>query len=146
MNYAALKAADTLLNINDESDAATALNAQTVNVFVDIPTSDARAILLLNGDWFKIKQLSKAALTGTAKDQLIAAADICVDTLTLTTTLHVSDDATWIIVLQLLSGLEMAGALSASAVAAWTQMRNKTIPQWNQTITAGDIQTARAQA
>jgi hypothetical protein len=143
--YAALKEAEAALGIDDPGEAAAALNAQTVIAVSDIATSDARAVLLLSGEWFKVKQLAKTALNGTAQDQAVAAADICVDTMTLTTTLHTSDDAMWATMQPMIGALQAAGVVSAASVAAWNALRMPTVPKWQPTLDAGHIQTARAQ-
>lgn len=149
--YAAVKAADAALSpaIADPAAAAAALNAQTVSVVVDMATADARAVLLVSGEWFGIKQLGKQSVSGTspptAMDQAIAAANIAVDTLTLTTVLHVSDAPTWAKVQQLAGGLITAGVLSQASLDTWTAMRTKTQPAWTPPLSAGDLQTARNQ-
>ena len=141
-----LKAADVAIGIEDLAAAAVALNAQSVARVRDIPTAEARAVLLLSGEWFRIKQLAKLDLNGTARDRVVAAADVCVDTLTLTTMLHTADEATWTAMQPLIGGLQQAGVLSAGSVAAWEAMRTPTVPVWSPPVTAGDIQTARAQS
>lgn len=145
LDYAALKSADAALGIADPAAAAAALNAQTVTVAADIPSADARAVLLLSGEWFKIKQLAKMALTGTATDQAIAAADICVDTLTLTTTLQTSSDAVWAAMQPMIGGLQAAGVISADSVAAWAAMRERTRRAFPSDVTGDDIIAARTQ-
>ena len=145
MDYQLLKTADAALALSDPQAAATALNAQTKVVVSDIATADARAILLLNGDWYKVKQLAAMTPSATVPVQAIAAADICADTLTLTTTLHTSNATQWGAIQRLCMGLVQAGALSQSSLDQWTAMRSQTVPVWPETITPGHIQTARSQ-
>lgn len=143
--YADVKAADAELGIDDPAAAAAALNAQTVTVLVDVPVSDARAVLLISGEWFKVKQLAKQQLTGGPADQVIAAADICVDTLTLASTLPTSDPVQWAEMQPMIGGLLQAGVISQASVNAWTAMRSRTVPKWQPELDTGTITTARAQ-
>ena len=145
MDYQALKAADAILGIADVQSAANALNAQTKVVISDIATADARAVLLLNGDWFKVKQLASMTPSATVPVQAVAAADICVDTLTLTTTLHTANATQWAAIQRLCMGLVQAGALSQASLDQWTALRSQALPQWAEQIDSGHIQTARAQ-
>jgi hypothetical protein len=144
MDYAALKLADALLGISDPAQAAAALTEQTVTVPTDIATSDARAVLLLSGEWFKVKQLAKQTLNGTARDQAVAAADICVDALTLTTTLHTSEEATWAAMQPMIGALQAAGVISAESVAEWDAMRNRVSPKWVPAPSDQDVLHARS--
>lgn len=144
MNYAAIKAADAALGIADIQAATNSLNAQRVTVVVDIPTADARSVLLLSGEWFKCKQLAKAALTNTATDQAIAAADICVDTLLNTDVLHTSDPAQWAVMQQMVGGLIQAGVVSQASFDAWKAMRSQSRPIWPLVLTVNDIIAARS--
>lgn len=146
--YLGLKAADAVLGINDPTQAAAALNAQTVTVAIDIPTASARSVLLLRGELFKVKQLAKMPLSGasppTAMDQAIAAADTCVDTLTLTDVLHTGSAVEWAAMLPMIGALQAAGVISAASVATWTAMRTQTVPTWDPPPTDQDIIHARS--
>lgn len=143
--YQQLKDADAALGIDDPAQAAAALNAQTDTVLVDVSAADARAVLLITGEWFKVKQLAKQPLTGGPADQVIAAADICIDTLTLASTLPTGDPAQWEAMQPMIQGLLAAGVVSQSSVDAWVAMRSRTMPKWQPALDAGHIQTARAQ-
>lgn len=147
---AAVKAADAALNpaVPDPGQAVAGVVALlTQQVVSDIATSDARQVLLVSGEWYAIKRLAAQTPSGssppTATDQAIAAADICIDTLTLTTTLHTSDGTTWTAIETLATALIAATVLSQNSLSTWTAMRTQTVVPTG--INAGTIQTARAQ-
>lgn len=146
--YPELKAADAALGIDDPEQAAAALSAQTVTVTMDIATADARAVLLLSGEWFKVKQLAKMPLSGASppspQDQAVAAADICIDTLTLTEALHFADDVQWQAAQPMIQGLLAAGVVSPASAAAWVALRTKTMLVWAPPPTDQDILHARS--
>jgi hypothetical protein len=139
--YAALKdAVDALGATNDPVAVAAALNAQTGDpVAVDIPTKEARQVVLLTGEWYKIKQLSKQPLTGSVKDLSIVAADVCIDTLTLTDTIHAADAENWAAIQRMMGALVQAGVVSQASADAWAAMRMHTPPKWDRIITDQDV-------
>ncbi|MDB5849796.1 MAG: hypothetical protein JWP29_3548 [Rhodoferax sp.] len=148
-DYAALKAADAALPDAPlpVDEAAAALNAQTRAVTIDIASRDAREVLLVSGEWGGVVILSNSAPSTSLPAQIVGAAIVLRDTLTLTETLHTSDDAVVAKVGTLLGALgsQGAGVLSDTTISTLLGMRNVTRPVWQPAVTAGDIQTARAQ-
>lgn len=65
MDYLALKAADAALGIADPVQAAAALNANTLNVAVDLPWSTIRDVLMNNFDWGSLVTISELNVGST---------------------------------------------------------------------------------
>lgn len=148
--YQRVKAADTALSpvVTDPAAAAEVLNAQTIQLPPqDVSTADARAILLLSttGDWFRINQLAKQDPTGQPIEvqQAISAAFTAIEAFNATTTLRVSDDATWSVVQAMLNGLVSAGAVSSASAGALNLLRSPSVPRWTPLLTEHDVTAAR---
>lgn len=146
-DYAVLKALDAALGIADPEQAAVAINAQTVTVAKDIPTEEARQVILLTGEWVAIKRLAAMPLSGqtpmTGQDQAIMAAGLCIDTMTLTGTLHFADEVNWAAVQPMIGALQAAGVLSAASAAKWNAMRNQVRKAFQVEVSGNDIVAAR---
>jgi hypothetical protein len=149
MNYAALKSEVAKPEYAGMSDAqiAAALNATTVETIRDVPTSEARALLLSTGEWGGIVMLARATPSETIPAEAVAAAITAEDTLRLTVTLELTRDAYWQAVQTLLGGLVAAGVLSAGTRAALLALRETTTSRaaqlgWSE-IRTTDIETAR---
>lgn len=129
----------------DDAAAAATLNAQTVTAKIDLATRDAREVLLVSGEWGGVVILSNSTPSASVPAQLVGAAIVLRDTLTLTEKLHTSDDAVVAKIGALLGalGAQGAGVLSDATIATLLGMRDVVLPAWVPAVTVGDVQTAR---
>lgn len=143
MDYAALKTEIALPAYDGLSDAdiAAALNEQTVAGVRDVPTADARGLLLGTGEWGALVLLARST---TAPQEAVAAAITAEDTLRLTETLEVTKPAYWQAVQVLTSALVTAGVLSSGTRDALLAMRDVSVPIWPVVLTEHDVAAARA--
>lgn len=141
--YEALRAALAGLGALDDAAAAAALAAEVVAEVRDIPTAEVRAILLETGEWGGITLLSRRVPSPEVPAEAVAAAITVLDTLSLTTTLEVTQAATWAAVQQVCAGLEAAGVVSPATVARILALRQVTRPAWSPAPTQYDVAAAR---
>lgn len=139
----------------DISAAAFALNAQTGSRFEqDISWSGIRNILMNNFDWGNLIYCATAgsgtALPGGATQTVpiqIAAMGIresCLYGGQFASSVTVNWNK-FLAAAKLLTPLPVGG-ISTASMTAITALRTPTAPVWSPAVTAGDIQTARAQA
>ena len=128
-----------------ETALATALNAQTHAVDVDISGNDCRSILLRTGEWGGLVMLANTAPTATIPAQLVGAAIVARDTLASDLAIQIHNPAVADGVGQMLGALVQASIISAASQAAMLALGTVTQPVWQPALTAGDIQTAKAQ-
>lgn len=141
MDYVALKAADPG---GDLATALAALVAQTVQVTVDVPISAVEGYMLTRGiiaaadAWAAANPADKTGVLGAIRslEGLLASPRLTQVTMT--------DPATAGAVQQMLGGMTHAGIMTEAQMAEILAMATATVPKWPG-VTAGDIQTARAQ-
>jgi hypothetical protein len=154
--YAQIKAADAALSpaIPDIAASAAALNAQTTTLTqpsnaVSVASIHGNLLLASTGDWLKVEALAAEAyssgypMSPTANDNAINAAKLA-------TTLASSkvdgiDPADWSAFLAQLQVLVTNGAVAQQTQNQIVALAVTTIPAWSPPLTAGDVQTARAQ-
>lgn len=150
MNYSALHAEIALPAYADMSDTeiAAALNAETVQEIRDVPTSEARGLLLATGEWGALVLLARSQPSESVPAELIAAAITAEDTLRLTETIEVSDSVNWGAVQAMLGALTSAGVISVGTRDALLALRDTTTSRAAQIglglVRPGDIATARS--
>jgi hypothetical protein len=129
--------------------AAAAINAQTTTAAQDIAVAAIEAIIVPTGELYAITQAAAKVPSGqappTAEDQVIAAAWSFTQMLGRWTTIQASNPALWSACQTVMAGLQAAGLLSASSVAAIAALQTASVPTWQPVVNAGDIQTAQAQ-
>jgi hypothetical protein len=145
MDYAALAAALAAPDLAalSHADAAAALSAQTVPMVRDVPTSEARAVLLATGEWGGIVL---AARSDPSEQRPVALIEVCitvVDTLRETETLEMTKPAYWASVQQMLGALRQAALISEATHAALLALRDVALPVWG-VVTAHDVAAARS--
>ncbi|MFC0384319.1 hypothetical protein [Muricoccus vinaceus] len=101
---------------------ADALNARTIPVAVDVPTSDARGLLLGTGEWGALCILAERQTSDPTEMMIRAAAITARDSMLHTTTLETSRPLYLGAVTQMLGALVMAQAISADSHAALLAM------------------------
>lgn len=122
-----------------DTEIAVVLNAETVATIRDVPTHEARALLLATGEWAAIVLAARAGN---------AYAITAEDTLRLTETLQVASNAAyWQAVQTLLGALVTDGALSSGTRDALLALRDTTTSRAAQlglgVVQPCDVQTAR---
>lgn len=142
--YPDLRAALGGLPDMGDAEAAEVLSAQASAHIRDVPTAEARGMLLASGEWGGIVLLSRATPSAEAPDVLIAAAITAIDTLSLTETLDTTDAVVWLSVQQMLAGLVWAGAVTPATAAALLALRTVALPIWAPPPSEHDIAAARA--
>ncbi|HTJ88882.1 MAG TPA: hypothetical protein VL356_01700 [Acidocella sp.] len=151
--YATVKAADAALSpaVADPGAAAAALNAQTTTQAVPVSIATLHGILMLasTSDWDRITVRSAAAYSSgwpanpATTDAAIAAAKLAVSLAgSKVDSVSVAD---WPGFLAPLQVLQTAGDVSAASYTAIAALGSVTAATWQPALTAGDIQTARAQ-
>jgi len=130
--------------------AAAALNAPDPTLSakrVDVPTYNARGVLLATGEWGGVVLLSRTAPSVEVPAALVAAAIVAVDTMSLTTVIEATKPATWTAVQSLLGALVAAGVVSTGTRDILLALAD--VPQsWAESeglspITARDVGLAR---
>jgi hypothetical protein len=142
--YQDVKAADAALGIEDESEAAAALNAQTKTATVDVANAAICEVLATDMEYSKVQLISEE------RDYLA-------------TPLETVELAIWAINFMNSGGMTRAAGKDTTAwdkvVANFDALppvtdasmdrirglRNDTVPVWQPPVTAGDVQTAREQ-
>jgi hypothetical protein len=151
MNYAALQAEIVLpayAGMDDDAIAA-ALNAETVETVRDVPTVDARELLLATGEWGALVLLARSTPASVAQAPVIAAAITAVETLRETTTLEVTKPANWTAMQTLVGTMQQAGVMSEGTGAALLALRDIHISRaaeigWTAGVSAADVAAARS--
>ena len=143
--YADIQAALAGVPAGDETSQAAALNAQTAAVQVDISGNDCRSILLRTGEWGALVMLANSAPSATLPAQMVGAAIVARDTLASDLAIQIHNPAVAAGVAQMLGALVQAGVISAASQSAMLALGTVTQPVWQPALTAGDIQTAKAQ-
>jgi hypothetical protein len=128
-----------------ETEIAAALNAQTHEVAVDISGRDCKSLLLQTGEWGALCILADPTMTPNLRADVRAAAIVARDTLLQDLAIQIHVPAVAAGVAQMLGALVQAGVISAASQAAMLALGTVTQPVWNPPLTAGDIQTAKAQ-
>lgn len=144
MDYAALAGALAAPNLAalSHADAAAVLSAQSVPTVRDVPTSEARAVLLATGEWGGIVLAARATPSADMPAALVALCITVVDTLRETETLEMTKPAYWAAVQQMLGGLRQAGLISEATHAALLALRDVARPVWG-LVTEHDVAAAR---
>lgn len=142
--YAQVKAACAGM-AGTETEIAAALNAQTKQADVNISGNDCRSILLRTGEWGALVMLANTAPSATIPAQLVGAAIVARDTLASDLAIEIHNSAVAAGVAQMLGALVSAGVISATSQAAMLALGTVTQPVWVPALTAGDVQTAKAQ-
>ena len=145
MDYAAIAAAlaEPPLAALPNAEAAAALSAQTVPMVRDVPTSEARAVLLATGEWGGIVLASRATPNAEMPAALVALCITVIATLEHTETLEMTKPAYWAAVQQMLGGLRQAALISEATHAALLALRDVALPVWG-TVTEHDVAAARS--
>jgi hypothetical protein len=141
MDYASLKAVDPG---GDLASAVATLVAQTVTVAVDVPISTVAGYMLVNGivaaadAWATAHADDTTGVLGVIRslEGLLASPHLSV--------VEMSDAGIAAAVTSMLGALVSAEIMSGAQQAAILAMSSATVPKWPG-LTAGDIQTARAQ-
>lgn len=155
-DYQAIKAADAALTpqVADPGAAAATLNAQTATLAqpataVSVATIHGILLLAATGDWLKVDAMSGQAYSSgypaspTANDLGINAAKLAI---TLAgSKVDVVDPSDWAGFLAQLQALVTAGAVAQATYNQIAALGVMTAPIWQPPVTAGDVQTARAQ-
>lgn len=148
--YAQVKAADVKLAISDLTAATAALNAQIMTATNQTFTwlqAKTVAQTSITGDWSRIVARSRQTPTippVTGTDVAILAA-INATEMSDTQVIDPTIAAGWSAVQSGLSALQTIGDLSSASVSAINALTTVTSPVWSPALTAGDVQTARAQ-
>lgn len=146
LDWELLREADAALGIDDPASAAEALNAQTDTVPRDILATDARAILLVTGEYGALVLLSRQTPSVSVPAALVAAAISAIATLDQSVTIQVTDPVKWGAVQTMLAAFVAAGAISETSRDALLAMRDVNVPRWPVTVTEADITHARSAA
>lgn len=144
MDYVALKVAleaPELAGLTN-GEAAEILSAQTVPMIREVPTAEARAVLLATGEWGGIVLASRMTPSAEMPVALVALCITVVDTLRETETLEMTKPAYWTAVQQMLGGLRQAGLISEATHAALLVLRDVARPVWG-LVTRYDVATAK---
>jgi hypothetical protein len=139
---AELKAADPG---GDITSAAAALNAQTVAQTIDVPISTVEGYMLVNGiiaaadAWAMAHPDDTTGVLAVIRslEGLLASPHL--------TVVEMSDTTIAAAVTTMLATLVAASIMTSEQRDAVLAMASASVPKWQPAITAGDIQTARAQ-
>jgi hypothetical protein len=143
--YGALKPADAALALEDPSEAAAALNAQTRPVTVDVSLSDVRAVLWPTLEYSALVLLSELRDFSTVPKQVVQLAITAVSLLNSGRTIAAVDGAAWQALLGGLAVLQTPTPISQTSIDAIAGLRTVVRPEWEPPIDAGAVQTARSQ-
>lgn len=142
--YADLRAALAGMEGLTDAEAATALCGTNRTVVVDVPTRDARALLLATGEWGGLVRLARSQPSADRPEAIIAAAITAEDTLRMTEVLETTKPEAWAAVQAMVAALAGAGVISAASAAALLALREVPVPVWWPAPTEHDVARARA--
>lgn len=144
--YAELKLADAAAGANEDlTVAAAAMNMQTSQVTVDVPIGDVEAYALINGITVAAQDWLAASGAGNVTVARVVRAFLAMIASQRLETVQMTDPEKNATVTQMLGAMTAVGILSTDQEAAILGMATATVPKWNPPVSAGDIQTARAQ-
>lgn len=123
-------------------DAAAMLRAQTITTHRDVPTADAREILLTAGVWPKIVMTAEPG--SGAPPELRGLCILVRDTLTLTETLRITDPDRFAAITTALSRLVAAEIVPQAVADALLALRSQTVAVWQPAPTEHDVAHARS--
>jgi hypothetical protein len=141
--YADLKAADP--GGDDLAAIGAALNAETVTLTVDVPITAVSGYMLPRGItaaaeiWLVAHETDTGDVAKAVRSLLGLLTDPRLQVVAMT------DPTIAAAVAGMLSGMVAASIITAQQQAEILALASATVPKWQPAITAGDIQTARAQ-
>jgi hypothetical protein len=141
--FAALKAADP--GGDDLATIAATLNAETVTQTIDVPISTVQGYMLVNGivaaadAWAMAHPDDTTGVLAVIRslEGLLASPHL--------TVVEMTSPAIAASVTTMLGVLAAASIMTSDQRDAVLAMASATVPKWQPAVTAGDIQTARAQ-
>jgi hypothetical protein len=144
MDYVALKEADAALGIEDETEAAAALNAQTKTVTVDVPNTSIREVLATDMEYSKVQLLSEERDYLSTPLEMVELAIWAVNFMNSggMTRAAGKDTTAWD---KVVANFDALPPVSDASMDKIRNLRSDTVPVWQPPVTAGDVQTAREQ-
>lgn len=131
----------------DNVEATSVINAQTLVLSAqDVPTQAVLAYLLTTGEWGAVEAASQPGSGAPDQIKVISINLVRTCTTPAITVFQTSDAQVHSVISAALGGLQTAGLISATSIAALTAMIQPTVPRWDPPVTVNDVATAKGVA